>query len=239
MNKLTLIIFLMITFSHSVIWAKSPKQNKRGLIGVVNLYFNAKTSFKHFLYQAESLHAVNFLKNKTKKAYGSVVILSDKEATLEKFLEEMKIMASRDDIQVIDVIFDLHGHAGSAEKSPSISFVNETNLPVETSLVSKKLKNVSKSKLRALYSDACHGSKHNQDWIKAGFKVVAGSTRVDGNKSTDIRRFFKFWLNGKSFEESIDYANASIQGPIMDRLIDADSTKIMMGDGFLTIGSQI
>jgi hypothetical protein len=94
---------------------------------------------------------------------------------------------------------------------------------------------VSHSKLRALYSDACHGSKHSQDWLNAGFKVVAGSKSVDGNKSLDMKRFLRFWIKGKSFKESINHANSSFLGPFMDKSIQADSTKIISGNEGLSI----
>jgi hypothetical protein len=239
MNKLLLLTCLVLTQPLSLAFAQSVDRTERGLIAVVNLYSNAKKPFKRMLYKNESNQAASFLKHKTTKAYDSVVILSDEDATLERFLDEVKIMTSRNDIQVVDVVLDLHGQAGNSEKEPSISFINATGTPVATSLVADQLKEVSHSKLRALYSDACHGSKHNQDWMNAGFKVVAGSTRVDGNQSVDIKRFFKFWLKEKSFKEAIDHANASFRGPIMDRLIKADSTKIIKGDDTFTITSRI
>ena len=238
MNKILLLTCLVLTQALSVAFAQSVDRNERGLIAVVNLYSNAKKPFKRMLYKNESNHATSFLKRKTSKAYDSVVILSDEDATLERFLEEVNLMTSRNDIQVVDVVFDLHGHLGNSELGPSISFINATGTPVATSIVAEQLKEVSHSKLRALYSDACHGSKHNQDWLNAGFKVVAGATRVDGNQSVDIKRFFKFWLRGKSFKEAIDHANASFNGPIMDRLIKGDSTKIIEGEDSLSIASR-
>ncbi len=238
MNKLLLLTCLVLTQVLTLAFAQSIEKSERGLIAVVNLYSNAKKPFKRMLYKNESNHAVSFLKHKTTKAYDSVVILSDEEATLERFLEEVNLMTSRNDIQVVDVVFDLHGHLGNSELGPSISFINATGTPVETRLVAEQLKEVSHSKLRALYSDACHGSKHNQDWMNAGFKVVAGATKVDGNQSVDIKRFFKFWIKGKSFKEAIDHANASFNGPIMDRLIKADSTKIIQGEDSLSLTSR-
>ena len=239
MNKILLLTCLVLTQALSVAFAQSVDRNERGLIAVVNLYSNAIKPFKRMLYKNESNNAASFLKRKTSKAYDSVVILSDEDATLERFLEEVNLMTLRDDIQVVDVVFDLHGHWGNSELGPSISFINATGTPVATSIVAEQLKEVSHSKLRALYSDACHGSKHNQDWLNAGFKVVAGATRVDGNQSVDIKRFFKFWLRGKSFKEAIDHANASFNGPIMDRLIKGDSTKIIEGEDSLSIRSKI
>jgi hypothetical protein len=239
MSKFTFLLISVLTFGTQIALGQSVTNSTRGLIAVVNLYSNAKKPFKRMLYKNESNHAVSFLKRKTSKAYDSVVILSDEDATLERFLEEVNLMTSRNDIQVVDVVFDLHGHLGNSEFGPSISFINSTGRPVETRLVAEQLKEVSHSKLRALYSDACHGSKHNQDWINAGFKVVAGATRVDGNQSVDIKRFFKFWLKGKSFKEAIDHANASFNGPIMDRIIKGDSTKIIMGEDSLSLASEL
>jgi hypothetical protein len=207
----------------------------RGLIAVVNLYSTAKKPLKRFLYKTESNHAVNFLERKAGEAYGSVVVLANEEATLERFLEEVDAMTARDDIKVVDVVLDLHGQAGSLEVKPSISFVSEDDKPVATAFAADQLKKVSHSKLRALYSDACHGSKHSQDWLNAGFKVVAGSKSVDGNKSLDIKRFFRFWITGRSFKESIVHANASVLGPFMDRSIHADSTKNISGNEGLSI----
>jgi hypothetical protein len=120
MNKLLLLTCLVLTQAISMAFARPVDRTERGLIAVVNLYGNAKKPFKRMLYKNESNHAVSFLKRKTFKAYDSVVILSDEDATLGRYFEEVTLMTSRNDIQVVDVVFDLHGHLGNSELGPSM-----------------------------------------------------------------------------------------------------------------------
>ncbi|MBA2405760.1 MAG: hypothetical protein H0V66_13375 [Bdellovibrionales bacterium] len=229
------IVFLALTLQA---FAGSVDSHERGLIAVVNLYSNSEKNFKRVLYQNESRRAASFLKKKAKTSYTRVVILEDAEATLENFLEQVETMAAREEIKIIDVIIDLHGLKATPTEGPALAFVNDKHETTATDWLADQLRRVGGSKLRMLYSDACHGSQHNQDWLNAGFKVVAGSKDVDANKSIDIKRFFKLWIKGEAFKTSIDFANSSIMSPLMDKIIKGNSTKVIGGDESLTISDE-
>jgi hypothetical protein len=68
--------------------------------------------------------------------------------------------------------------------------------------------------------------------INAGFKVAAGTAKVDANHTSDLRRFMKWWNRGRSFQDSIDFSNRNPLSKIKDSLLakDSDSFKIVMGD---------
>jgi hypothetical protein len=152
-------------------------------------------------------------------------------------------------IEAIDVIMNMHGQPGT------LCFWEDGNAKPCTSIaeVANVIKQVPSGnqvgpkKLRALYTDACHGLSQVSYWIDIGFKVAAGSREYDMNHTSDIQRFIKAWIRGKDFERSIDRANSFYAVEASIKLLNragilnypADSTKVTQGDASLTISSPL
>ena len=208
--------------------------NGRAIVAVVNLDDHAK--FKP-VYKVETLVASKRIKAWATKAYEEVIILNKSRATRENFLSELQRINKSSSIKRIDVIFYLHGFGPQSRYGSSLCFVGEPCTPTKD-LSKQILDHVDHrtDKLRMVYSDACWGADHMTDLESAGFKTVAGAIGVDSNHSADLRRFLSYWVEGKSFQDSIDYANAFKLTPTFDRIIkDGNSFKVVAGDQNLTI----
>jgi hypothetical protein len=208
--------------------------NGRAIVAVVNLDHHAK--FKT-IYKLETLVSSKRIKKWAHKAYEEVIVLNKSRATRENFLREIQRMNNSSSIKRIDVIFYLHGFGPQSRYGSSLCFVGEPCTPTKD-LSKQILDHVDyrTDKLRMVYSDACWGADHLTDLESAGFKTVAGAIGVDSNHSADLRRFLSYWVNGKSFQDSIDHANAFKLTPILDRILkDGNSFKVVAGDQYLTI----
>lgn len=238
------LILLIIGFS-SVGYSQQSERievQERALIAVVNMAAGREkpNSIRTNMYEREERHAIQMIEARTKDYYGKVVLLFREETNEPHFLETLKELAADNKIKAIDMIIYVHGHnADYSEKAPALGLYHSENKFSLTSELSYQVRQVAQNKLRMLYSDACWGVTHNQDWLNAGFIAVAGAQKVDGNHSVDLKRFFKKWVTGEKFGEAIRFANGNIVGKMMDWVISADSTKVPVGDLDLTIDSTL
>jgi hypothetical protein len=231
MRLLQLGFLLFMVLTPLISFSEVLLPQNRSLIAVVDLVDHATS--RKWLYRIEDTYAAKLIKYKTRKNYKNVIILKKSEATLENFLKGLKSLANLAPNEPIDVIFYIHGLGDKSPTGPSLCFVGQPCIPVKD--VSEKIKEAtSHGRLGFLYSDACWGSQHMVDMLAAGFVVVAGSTKVDANNTSDLRRFLKLWNKGKSFKHAINFANRNMVGKIKDLLVkNAKSYKIVKGDGDL------
>lgn len=220
-KTIVLCLFLFITS-----W--SLYASDRALIAVVDLEYHA--SHSKWFYRIEGDVATNLIKNKTVSKYQHVTILNRAEATSENFLKELVKLQFQDNISKVDVIFYIHGHGPNSPEGRSLCFYGAPCIPIER--FSESIRDINfNNKLGVLYSDACWGSTHLDSMIEAGFMVAAGSTKVDANQTSDLRRFLKYWLNGKSFKAAIDFANQNPLTKLKDSIIkNASSIKLVKGN---------
>lgn len=214
-------------------FSKTNLPKNRSLLAVVNLLDHAS---KHkWLYRFEDKSASKMITRKSKKNYENLVVLTKSEATVENFLLQLKMLSEKNPDNQIDVIFYIHGHAPHSPGGAALCFAGKPCLPVEE-LSQMIRETVESSKLGFLYSDACWGSTHLEAMMSAGFKVAAGTAKIDANHTSDLRRFLKWWNKGISFQDSIDFANRNPMTRIKDSFLakDADSFKIVMGEKSLS-----
>ncbi len=217
---------------------------QRGLLVVVNLASESapRHSLKKMIYINEERNALNMILARTRQDYGKVIVLFREETNEANFLQSLNHLTDDPEIQAVDLILYAHGHTADPkykEGGPAIGLYSADHKFSRTDALAIKVKSLSNKKLRMLYSDACWGSQQNQDWLDAGFLAVAGSTLVDGNHTLDLKRFLKKWLHGQSFGYSIEFANQSIAGKMLDRILHADSTKIPAGFLDISIDGMI
>ena len=213
-----------------VTFAKSGNARNRSLLAVVNLLDHAS---KHkWPYKMEDRHAGRLIERKTKKHYDDFLVLKKDQATLENFLKGLKDLAAKIPDNQIDVIFYIHGHSPDSFRGAALCFAGQA-VCVPLNELSQMIRDaIDISRLGYLYSDACWGSTHLSEMMNAGFKVAAGTLKVDANHTSDLRRFLKSWNKGNSFQEAIDFANRNPLTKIKDSILDkdADSFKVVMGD---------
>lgn len=236
------ILFILIGFS-SVSYsyqAEPVSVRQRGLLAVVNMAAGRTkpNSIKTMMYVSEESHAVKLIEEKTREQYGKVVFLFREETNEANFLKTLQEMANDPELKTIDMILYAHGHNSDPkfkEGGPAIGLYSPENTFSRSDELGPKVKAIANGKLRMLYSDACWGSTQSQDWLSAGFIAVAGARLVDGNHAIDLKRFFKKWLYGETFQNSINFANKNLFGKVMDFVVKGDSTKIPLGALDLTI----
>jgi hypothetical protein len=235
--KVALFAMLSVFGSQETFAAHFVDKDHRALIAVVNLDLMASSQKHLLLYQWEQKNARNVLERLGERAYREVVVLDNADATRENFLSELTRLSNDEANEVVDVVFYLHGHSQKNHESPELCFVSDDKKCYPSSKLKEDLSGF--TKLRALYSDACFGHEQNEDYIAAGFKVVAGSTDADTNQTLDLKRFFKKWSRGETFGSAIEYANKTKLGHLMDQVLKGDSTKIVAGDDGFTINSEL
>jgi hypothetical protein len=227
--KALLSLFLLIMLP-VVAGASSGQPRNKSLVAVVNLVDHAT---KHkWLYKMEDSYAGRLIERKTKKHYDDFLVLKKDQATLKNFLQGLKDLAAKNPDNQIDVIFYIHGHSPSSPGGAALCFAGQTACVPVNELSQMIREAIDSSRLGYLYSDACWGSTHLSEMMNAGFKVAAGTLKVDANHTSDLRRFLKSFNQGHSFQEAIDFANRNPLTKIKDAILDkdADSFKVVMGD---------
>lgn len=126
--------------------------------------------------------------------YGEWVQLLGNEATAQKLVDEIGNYADMDGIEAVDVVIHLHGGPGILEMGGGDT-VNTSDLAAAI----KKRVGANGKKLRALYSIACYGGTHNDDFLAAGFKVSSGAKGLHSSGIVDVPSFLKQWAGGAPF----------------------------------------
>jgi hypothetical protein len=208
--------------------AKTSLPKNRSLIAVVNL-LDHSTRHK-WLYKFEDNHAAKLIEKKSKKNYSEIVILTKQDATVKNFILELKGLSEKAPENQIDMIFYIHGRGPQSADGAVLCFSGKPCVPI-AELSQMIRETVPSTQLGFLYSDACWGETHLDEMMNAGFKVAAGSRKVDANHTSDLRRFLKWWNQGRSFQDSIDFANRNPISKIKDSILgkDADSFKTVRG----------
>jgi hypothetical protein len=177
-----------------------------------------------------------FLKSK----YSSIVKLKDSNATKDKFISALSTYAKKSTIKAIDVIMMTHG---AKEK---LYFYKSTGTKldaVSTSTLESEIKALSiSSKLRLLYSTACYGSSHNDNFVDAGFDVSVGAKGVNTNSATEFPIVLGMWGAGDKISTAIAYGETGYKvfdaiAKLSSKWSDANSDKDVYGRGSTTINS--
>lgn len=234
MNRMACLTVLAALLMTPEADASAVGKGERDLIAIVNLSLMKKFKLN---YQYEEGRAVRKIRRELGREYRKIRVLKNKEATHDGFLRALAEAEADPSVKAIDVIIYLHGQPGS------IGFVDTGFYPMDRlrdeilSLPSST--GGSPRKLRALYSDACYGESHIDDWLRAGFQVASGSVGVDANWSMDLKKFMLAWRKGKSFGYGIARANTVWSTGLMDWVAGGNSEKVVAGALEFTIDQPL
>ncbi len=224
-RALPLISSLLLGFSVAGSTARaSIGPADRDLVAIVNLSLLKK--FKP-LYQYEENRAIAKIKRDLRGKYREIHILSGHHATHAEFLRALATADADPAVKAIDAIVYIHGHPGE------LGFVDTGFYPMDRlrdEILAQAPAGPASTKLRALYSDACYGASHMQDWLRAGFRVVTGSTGSDSNWSLDLGKFMRDWRRGRTFAMAIRSANSVWATKWMDKIEGGNSFKETAGN---------
>jgi hypothetical protein len=206
---------------------------ERDLVAIVNLSLLKKFKLN---FQYEEARAIRKIRRELSGRYRRIHLLSGHHANHAEFLRTLAEVEADPEVKAIDAIIYLHGHPGG------IGFVDTGFYPMarlrDEILALPTANDGGGAKLRVLYSDACYGASHVDDWLKAGFRAASGSDATDANWSLDLKKYKHPWSDGKSFGEGIRRANSVWATPIMDRIGGGNSHKEAGGAIELTIDAR-
>lgn len=127
--------------------------------------------------------------------YIEYVTLFDNAATKNNLINKLKNIGAKPQIKVIDLIVMLHG------SNNRLGFKNGNT---DTNMLSQEIKSLNlKNKLRLIYSTACYGMTHNDDWINAGFTTSIGSRKVNANASVEFPVLLQLWAAGFKIKDAL------------------------------------
>lgn len=213
------------------------RKHERALIAVVNL--SIRSYQYQNLYRREENRAVMKIRRDLAEDYGRVAIFEKWNATRQNFMQALYAAEADPSIRAIDVIIYLHGSTGSigfVDGYYSSARLRDDILRLESTI---GVLTGNGPKLRALYSDACYGASHLEDWIRAGFRIASGAVGQDSNWSLDLHKWMVGWRKGKQFARGIRRANRIWITHLTDWYIDGDSHKVMEGDSTTTIETPV
>ena len=137
-----------------------------------------------------------------KNQYAQIRSLTGNSATAKKFVETLAKIAKKADIQAVDVILALHGR-------PEVLYFKDG--AKKAAKLAEEIREALEAvgavdKVRLLYSLACYGASHTDDFVDvAGFKVAVGATAVNANSVTEYPAFlFRWGMMGMPVDDSLN-----------------------------------
>jgi hypothetical protein len=192
------------------------------------------------LYEWLEENAIFLPENMVDTAYRSIVTLTGAAMTPNNFVDKLNALALNSANRAVDVILAVHGH------HENLVFHGQQAISASAlcNQIAESIPGDSERKrLRMLYSAACYGKDHADDFVsKAGFRVASGAKGVNANSAIEYPAFLLRWRMGQSFQDSL--AINPILNEAQDRLAKmlneawvVNSTKAIFGDEDITIKS--
>lgn len=181
----------------------SVSQNQReAVVLIANLQQGSdveKAFYRFVAWSAENV-AVSILS----PSYSRITVVKDSSATLSNLVSALRSSTGKAHIKAVDVIFVTHGLDDRVLFSDGRASMTTVSARIAAELTAGQ-----RAKLRALYSTACWGETHRDEWLGAGFKVASGARQVHADSLTSYGAFLGAWALGNTFASAVDTANAS------------------------------
>ncbi len=191
------------------------------------------------LYEFIELAGVDFARRFLGAHYREVNSLRDNEATWPAFLQWLATTGGRQEIEAVDLFFQLHGVQGR------VRFFDRWVSAAE--MGSKIKKAVAPGRLRLVYNLCCYGDSHSAAFLNAGFDTAIGALKVNTSAAVEYPLFCRLWPGrGSSPETSpaigevLRRADRPLPRLVQDLVArryfgDTDSKKTLKGKNTLTI----
>ena len=166
--------------------------------------------------------------------------LLDDIATTDNLTNTLAEVGAQDEILAIDLFILLHGSPDRLEFHNGSWYTPS----MATTLAGLGLA----SKLRLVYSTACYGATHNDNFLQAGFKAAIGARGVNTNSAFELPMLLNLWALGKSVKDALRLGDKPATRRLADeaaktygRLGDlpwvkeVNSQKLLSGNAALTI----
>jgi hypothetical protein len=214
-----------------------PKEQRDIVLFLANLAppEDPEKSFYEFVsFAAESL-GLGFLR----PHYRAVHLVKGKNATFDMLATRLNTATSNPAVKVVDLIFVTHGMTDKVQFSDGKKSMDEVKQAILA-----RLSNTDRTKLRMVFSTACFGQTHRDEWMGAGFNAASGSRQIYADSGTSYPAFLTAWTSGQSFAAAVKAANESDPLRLQDQAATqlgfspTDSVRIVGGNGDLKINTM-
>jgi hypothetical protein len=163
-------------------------------------------------------------------------------ATTDNLISTLDEVGATDDIQAIDLFVLLHGSPNRLEFHDRSWFAPDMAAQIAGLGLGPRL--------RLVYSTACYGATHNDDFLQAGFKAAIGARGVNSNSAFELPMLLNLWALGKSVKDALRLGDKPATRKLADEAAKAfgrlsnlswvdevNSQKLLSGNAMLTIGT--
>ena len=180
--------------------------------------------------------------------YRHVHLVKGRDATLPALSSRLNTAASNPAVKAVDLIFVTHGLTDRVIFSDG----RKSMAQVKDDILSK-LSAADRAKLRMVFSTACFGATHRDEWMAVGFNTASGSRKIYADSGTSYPAFLAAWVSGHTFSAAVKAANDSDPLRLQDKgavpvlrsfgmseqaAQEVDSVRIVDGNGDLKIGTM-
>ncbi len=214
-------------------WTNWITKDQRALLVVQYLAGQYGAENWQWLYRYLDASGVLLADMILKPVYKRFLTLTGSQASKQQFLNELKNLGTDSSIKAIDVIINLHG-------SPEKLCFQDNVVPMSTLKTDIQGLNLS-NKLRLLYSNACYGATHANEFVEAGFNAAVGAVGVNANSATEYPTVLTLWGTGCTLDTAVSAGENSATRIPADQaatavgFTDVNSDKNITGDKNLNI----
>jgi hypothetical protein len=210
------------------------RKNDRELLVVVNLvdFGIKKWEWLYHWLDTSAVPTTNILLG---AHYKKITFLEKSKASCEEFLKKMSAICAKKHVKALDVILHLHG------AKQKLWFADGS---IKTDKLSDQIKALNlRDRLRLLYSVACYGSSHAQDFVDAGFRTASGAIGVNTNSDYNYPAVLSKWTSNGRYKDAVELGNNPLMVASHDAVAkkmgfrDANSKKVINGMKYLQITS--
>jgi hypothetical protein len=210
-------------------------KDERALFVVANLASRGDPRYQ-LLYQWLDANAVGLAWLLMRPHYGHIHALTGSQVTRSNFVDKIQALAREPQTKALDLFLVMHGSKAVLHfEDGAVSTAD-----LKTQLQDADLKN----RLRLLYSTACYGATHANDFVEAGFRVVSGALGVNANGPYDYPAQLYHWSRGERYKSAVDAGNRRLGILTHDAIAraagfdDVNSEKIIEGKKYTRITSE-
>jgi hypothetical protein len=214
------------------------KRTERAAVIVSGTSIGGPSKFAS-LYKALDVAGPSLADAEMHNSYSSIAILTREQCTRARIVSELVRVAAS--AQVVDLVLMVHGEP---ERLALANGAGGTEDVAAVDLASDIADNAAlKNKLRLCYSTACYGHSHAEALLGAGFSAVIGAIGVNANSGTELPILLRHWTGHDTIADALRHADDPMFRAIADTIsrqtfTDANSEKILLGDGTITIDSK-
>jgi len=203
---------------------KGSKQQSNCLIIA---HLNNKSSiFQRWSYSIVQWMGIVSARLLLKNSYKSITVCVATDASFQQIQNKIAVLSQN---EPLDIILNVHGLPNGIflYKNEFISIASFCAL-------------FHNHNLRLVYSTACYGKSHLQEWMKVNAQSAIGAEGINGNALTEYPFFLYYWKKGCSATKALQKATFKNMNPLQDftaRKIfgfrNVNSNKSILGNAFL------